>query len=123
MNFTKSYYVKPPGDIPKFLKSYSKSPEAPPVDKYDSILSLIASKLQDPEVKASPSATKYLENMRMSVNGLREEEKDGEATSYQAKTVIDGFTTQIINKRYIEGGRRKSKRRRSKHKKTRRYRK
>ena len=105
------------------MKSYSKSPEAPPVDKYDSILSLIASKLQDPEVKASPSATKYLENMRMSVNGLREEEKDGEATIDQAKTAIDGFTTQIINRRYIEGGRRKSKRRRSKYKKTRRYRK
>jgi hypothetical protein len=123
MNFTKQYYQKPPQDIPKFLKSYSKEPEVPVIDKYDTILSLIASKLQDPEVKASASATKYLENMRMSVNGLREEEKDGEATSDQAKTAIDGFTTQIINKRYIEGGRRKSKRRRSKRRKTRRYRK
>jgi hypothetical protein len=105
MNFIKPYYVKP----------------QVVVDKYEAILSLISSKLQEPEVVSSKSATKYLESIRMSVNGLNEEEKDGETTEAQAKSVIDGFTTQIINKRYLQGGR--TRRRRLKRRKTHRRRK
>jgi len=94
MNFLKPYYVKPPLVV----------------DKYNTILSLISSKLQENEVASRKSAIKYLENIRLSVNGLRDEEKDGETTEAQAKSVIDGFTAQIINKRYLEGGRSRSRR-------------
>jgi hypothetical protein len=107
--FLKSYQAAPVG--PKFLKSYQAAQTA---DKYQSILALIASKLQDPEVISRPYAQMYLNNILKTVEGLKEEENFGETTSDEAKRAIDGFTINIINRRYIEGGRsRRSTRRRS----------
>jgi hypothetical protein len=91
----------------KFLKDYRTK------DKYDSALKEVESHISTTE---DQKAIKRLNEIKMSIEGLREEEKDGETTSAEASRTLDGFHQQLINKRYIEGGRKT--RRRSKHRKT-----
>jgi hypothetical protein len=92
----------------KFLKDYRTK------DKYETALKEIESHISDS--REDPKSIKRLNEIKMSIEGLREEEKDGETTSAEATRTLDGFHQQLINKRYREGGRKT--RRRSKHRKT-----
>jgi hypothetical protein len=94
----------------KFLKDYRKLSD----NNYDSALKEVENHISSSS--EDPKAMKRLNEIKMSIEGLREEEKDGETTSAEASQALKGFHEQLLNKRYREGGRKT--RRRSKHRKT-----
>jgi len=111
MNFTKPF-----NKGPVFTKPVASAPlppvPSPPVDKYQDALN----KVNHQYGTSTREADKItLKNLVLSINGLRDEEKDGEITPEEGARSLTALIAKHI------GGRRKT--RRSKRRKTRRSRK